>query len=54
LREAQQEAALVWNACVALHKDARMNHLKWPGRDALQKATKGRFALHSQSIQPAK
>jgi putative transposase len=51
LREAQQEAALVWNECVALHNEARMHHLKWPGRDALQKATKGRFALHSQSIQ---
>ncbi len=51
LRQAQQEAALVWNDCVTLHQDARMHHLKWPGRDALQKATKGRFALHSQSIQ---
>ena len=51
LRSAQQEAALVWNTCVALHVEARMQHTKWPGRDALQKATKGRFALHSQSVQ---
>lgn len=51
MRAAQQEAALVWNACVALHTQARMQHTTWPGRDALQKATKGRFALHSQSIQ---
>ncbi|GLV60466.1 transposase [Dictyobacter sp. S3.2.2.5] len=51
LRAAQQEAALVWNVCVALHLQARMQHTKWPGRDALQKATKGRFALHSQSVQ---
>ncbi|GER86445.1 transposase [Dictyobacter vulcani] len=51
LRCAQQEAALVWNACVALHLHARMQHTKWPRRDVLQKATKGRFALHSQSVQ---
>ncbi|WP_235845951.1 RNA-guided endonuclease InsQ/TnpB family protein [Dictyobacter aurantiacus] len=51
LRTAQQEAALVWNACVAFHLQARMQHLRWPGRTALQKATKGRFALHSQSVQ---
>jgi putative transposase len=25
-RVAQQEAALVWNACVALHVEARMQH----------------------------
>jgi putative transposase len=51
LRSAQQEAALVWNACVTLHKEARMQHTKWPGRNDLQKATKGRFALQSQSVQ---
>jgi len=28
-----------------------MQHMKWPGRNELQKAIKGRFALHSQSIQ---
>ena len=34
------------------HKAARMAHAPWPGRDALQKATKGgQFALHSQSVQ---
>ncbi len=51
LRSAQQEAALVWNVCIALHKEARMHHAKWPGRNELRKATKGRFALHSQSVQ---
>ncbi|MFL5697144.1 MAG: RNA-guided endonuclease InsQ/TnpB family protein [Ktedonobacteraceae bacterium] len=51
LRAAQMEAAQVWNSCVAMHKDARMNHTSWPGRNELQKATKGRFALHSQSVQ---
>ncbi len=33
------------------HKAARGEHVKWPGRDFLQKATKGKFALHSQSVQ---
>jgi putative transposase len=51
LRDAQMEAALVWNVCCALHKEARATHAKWPGRHELQKATKGRFALHSQSVQ---
>src|SRR5258708_28251857 len=45
------EAAQVWNGCLELHKAARMEHTCWPGRNELQKATKGRFALHSQSIQ---
>jgi putative transposase len=51
LKAAQQEAALVWNLCMELHKQARMSHARWPGRNELQRATKGRFALHSQSIQ---
>src|SRR5258708_37626280 len=51
LRDAQMEAAQVWNCCLELHKAARMEHTCWPGRNELQKATKGRFALHSQSIQ---
>jgi putative transposase len=33
------------------HKQARMTHAQWPGRKELQKATKGRFALQSQSVQ---
>src|SRR5271157_669950 len=52
LRDAQMEAAKVWNLCCEIHKQARMEHAKWPGRSELQKATKGgRFALHSQSVQ---
>ena len=51
LREAQMEAARVWNACVEFHLTARLSHTAWPGRSALQKATKGRYVLHSQSIQ---
>jgi putative transposase len=45
------EAAKVWNLCCQIHKQARMEHAKWPGRNQLQKATKGQFALHSQSVQ---
>jgi putative transposase len=51
LKAAQQEAACVWNFCVETHKDARMTHASWPGRNALQRATKGRYGLHSQSVQ---
>src|SRR6266550_2065745 len=51
LKAAQMEAAKVWNLCCEIHKQARMDHAKWPGRNELQKATKGQFALHSQSVQ---
>ena len=34
-----------------IHKTARQEHTKWPGRNELKQATKGRYALHSQSIQ---
>jgi len=51
MRDAQMEAARVWNLCCEIHKQARMDHAKWPGRSDLQKATAGQFALHSQSVQ---
>jgi len=51
LKAAQMEAARVWNLCCEIHKQARMTHSKWPGRNELQKATKKQFALHSQSVQ---
>jgi putative transposase len=52
LQAAQMEAASVWNHCRDLHLSAREQHLPWPDRDELQRATKGgQFALHSQSIQ---
>jgi putative transposase len=50
-KTAQMEAAQVWNTCMEAHKAARLTHTQWPARDALQKATKGQFALHSQSVQ---
>lgn len=51
LREAQREAARVWTLCRDLHLAARQQHTRWPNRDELQQATKGQFALHSQSVQ---
>ncbi|HXX77676.1 MAG TPA: transposase [Ktedonobacteraceae bacterium] len=51
LKQAQMEAARVWNLCVQAHKAARMAHAPWPERNELQQVTKGRFALHSQSVQ---
>ena len=47
----RQAAAQVWMACRDLHLAARTTSAPWPGRTELQKATKGRFALHSQSVQ---
>jgi putative transposase len=51
LRETQMEAARVWTLCRDLHLAARTERTRWPNRDDLQQATKGRFALHSQSVQ---
>jgi putative transposase len=51
LYEAQQEAARVWTMCRDLHLVARQQHTHWPERDDLQQATKGRFSLHSQTVQ---
>jgi putative transposase len=51
LYEAQQEAARVWTLCRDRHLAARQQHTRWPDRDELQQATKGQFALHSQTVQ---
>ncbi|HLW03215.1 MAG TPA: transposase [Ktedonobacterales bacterium] len=51
LREAQMEAARVWTLCRDIHLSARQQHARWPNRDELQQATKGQFALHSQTVQ---
>jgi len=51
LYEAQREAARVWNLCWDIHREARQKGAYWPNRDDLHKATKGRFALHSQTVQ---
>src|SRR5262249_10518394 len=51
LKEAQMEAAHVWNECMQTHKQARLGHTKWPSEQDLRDRVRGRFALHSQSIQ---
>jgi putative transposase len=51
LYTAQQEAARVWTLCRDLNLTARQQHTRWPDRDDLQQATKGQFALYSQTIQ---
>ena len=51
LREARMEAARVWALCRDLHLAARQAHTRWPTREELQQATKGQFALHSQTVQ---
>jgi putative transposase len=51
LRAARMEAAQVWSLCRNMHLAARKEHTPWPNRDDLQQATKGRFALHSQTVQ---
>ncbi|GCE50036.1 hypothetical protein KTH_49050 [Thermosporothrix hazakensis] len=50
-KAAQMESAQIWNVRMEMHKTARMGHTRWPGRNALHQATRGRFALHSQSVQ---
>jgi putative transposase len=51
LKAAQEEAAVVWNTCMETHKAARLSGGPWPGQRELHRLTKGRFALHSQSVQ---
>jgi len=51
IREGQMESAKVWSVCRDALKLAMTERGKWPNRDSLQKLTKGRFGLHSQSAQ---
>jgi putative transposase len=51
LKAAQMEAAQVWNLCMDTHKAARLSQGPWPGQHEMHRLTKGRFALHSQSVQ---
>ncbi len=46
-----RESAQVWNACLQLSKDHHTTYQTWISQSELQKQTKGRFHLHSQSIQ---
>jgi putative transposase len=51
LKAAQLESALVWNDCMEAHKQCRINQTPWLNQTALQKLTKGKYQLHSQSVQ---
>ena len=53
LHEAQMEAARLWTDITAFHRQAREARQPWPTRGDLQKHTKGRYQLHSQTIQMA-
>jgi putative transposase len=51
LRELQHEAARCWNAIVAEAKAHYDDGNGWISKTELQKRMKGRFALHSQTVQ---
>ncbi|MDJ0534417.1 MAG: transposase [Xenococcaceae cyanobacterium MO_207.B15] len=51
LKAAQMEAAKVWNECTIAHQECRINQIPWLNQTALQKLTKGKYQLHSQSVQ---
>jgi putative transposase len=51
LHEAHTEAGHLWTDIVGVHRKAREDRTPWPTRDTLQKHTKGRYALHSQTVQ---
>ncbi len=51
LKAAQVEAAKVWNECMETHKQCRISQTPWLNQTALQKLTKGKYQLHSQSVQ---
>lgn len=48
---ARAECARLWNRLVKLHKYIRRRRWGWPSKYNLQAHFKGRFALHSQTIQ---
>ncbi|MBI2602180.1 MAG: transposase [Deltaproteobacteria bacterium] len=51
IRDGSLEGGRIWNQCRDLHLEARRKYTKWPTKSDLQRATKGRYALHSQTIQ---
>lgn len=48
---ARAEAARLWNRMVKLHAWFRKRQLKWPNCGDFESHFKGRFALHSQTVQ---
>jgi putative transposase len=48
---ARKEASRLWNRMVKLHRWFRKRQLPWPSESMFEKHFKGRFALHSQTVQ---
>ena len=44
-------SAGVWNDCLEIARAYHQQHGKWIGKSDLQKATKGKYPIHSQSVQ---
>lgn len=51
LRSGQMEAARLWNECVEWHRARRAEGGIWPSKSEIHHFTKGRYRLHSQTIQ---
>ena len=51
LFECNRVSADVWNHCLILAKETHLATGKWVTQSQLQKGTKGKFSIHSQSIQ---
>lgn len=49
--ELRVEAGRLWRRLVRLHKYCRRRHWAWPSESQLKQHFKGRFGLHSQTIQ---
>lgn len=51
LFECNRISAQVWNDCLKIAKDYYKQYGKWIGKSELQKLVKGKYPIHSQSIQ---
>lgn len=51
LFECNRISATIWNDCLAEAKNYYLKHKKWIGKTELQTLLKGKYRLHSQSIQ---
>ena len=51
LRDGQLEAGRLWSDAVTWHRAQREAGGAWPGRTEMHQWSKGRYALHSQTIQ---
>jgi len=47
----QKEAAKVWNATCTIHRTVYIKHHCWLGEGAMKTFVKGKYGIHSQSVQ---